>query len=212
MNFVIDDNLLIALAVYGGVILAAFWLALIIWAYRDMRSRSRDSLAQIFVAVSVAVLNVPGIFVYILLRPRETLAEAYERSLEEEALLQEIEEKPACPGCGQRVQNDWQVCPSCHTRLKKLCQVCNYMLELSWTVCPHCASAQPTYLPQDEVVNASRHVQRQPPNPPNIPDKWLAPAVRQRAANTPPSQPGYQPPADQPGFMDDDSAYSNQQY
>src|SRR5262245_60966275 len=177
MEYPIDNNLLIFLAVYGGVVLAAFWLAMIIWAYRDMRSRSRDSLAQIFVGVTVAVLNVPGLFIYILLRPRETLAEAYERSLEEEALLQAIEEKPDCPGCGQRVMNEWQVCPSCHTRLKKPCPVCGHFLELSWSICPRCASSQPAYTPQDDVVNSSRHVQRQPPLP-EIPDKWLSPSAR----------------------------------
>src|SRR4051795_9705818 len=80
--------------VYGGMILAAFWLAMIIWTYRDMRARSRDALAQIVVAVMVAVLTIPGVLIYLFLRPRETLSEAYERSLEEEALLQEIEEKP----------------------------------------------------------------------------------------------------------------------
>jgi hypothetical protein len=210
MDFQIDNNLLVFLAVYGGVVLAAFWLAMIIWAYRDMRSRSRDSLAQIFVGVTVAVLNVPGLFIYILLRPRETLAEAYERSLEEEALLQEIEEKPTCPGCGQRVQHDWQVCPSCHTRLKKPCPVCGHFLELSWTICPRCASAQPAYMPQDDVVNSSRHVQRQPPVP-EIPDKWLAPSVR-RAPQSPATPPPQQPYSGQntPGFVDDD--YDNSNY
>ena len=44
--------------VYAGMILAAFWLAMIIWTYRDMRARSRDALAQIVVAVMVAVLTV----------------------------------------------------------------------------------------------------------------------------------------------------------
>jgi hypothetical protein len=212
-DLVIDNNVLIALAVYGGVVLAAFWLALIVWAYRDMRSRSRDSLAQLFVAVSVAVLNVPGIFIYILLRPKETLAEAYERSLEEEALLQEIEEKPMCPGCGQRVQTNWQVCPSCHTRLKKPCPVCNHLLELPWVLCPHCASSQPAYLPNDEVVNSSRHIQRQAPRSPEIPkppeiaDKWLAPTARRTAA--PPPQPEVYS-NDTPGFVDED--YQNNPY
>ncbi|MBC8171715.1 MAG: hypothetical protein H7X77_08580, partial [Anaerolineae bacterium] len=87
-------NLFLILVVYGGVVLAVFWLAMIIWTYRDMRARSRDRLAQLLVALMVAVLNFPGLLIYILLRPRETLSEAYERSLEEEALLQEIEEKP----------------------------------------------------------------------------------------------------------------------
>jgi len=182
MDFVIDENVLVGLTVYGGVILAVFWLAMIIWAYRDMRARSRDSLAQIFVAVVVALLNVPGILAYILLRPRETLSEAYERSLEEEALLQEIEEKPTCPGCGQRVQHDWQVCAYCHTRLKKVCPTCHSLLELSWTLCPHCATPQNQYMPDDVVINSSRHVARTAPEPPNIPDKWLSQQASQQTS------------------------------
>ncbi|MCA9916049.1 MAG: zinc ribbon domain-containing protein, partial [Anaerolineae bacterium] len=80
----LDSGLLVAL-VYGGVVLAAFWLAMIIWAYRDMRARSRDGIASILVGIMVAILTIPGLFIYIMLRPRETLSEAYERSLEEEA-------------------------------------------------------------------------------------------------------------------------------
>ncbi|MDX2162571.1 MAG: zinc ribbon domain-containing protein [bacterium] len=133
------------LLVYGGMVLAATWLAMIIWTFRDMRARSRDLLAQIVVAAMVAVLTVPGLLIYMFLRPRETLAEAYERSLEEEALLQDIEEKPSCPGCRQRVHSDWQVCPQCHTRLKKPCPRCGKMLELSWDICPHCAAALTVY-------------------------------------------------------------------
>lgn len=199
------ENLLLAAAVYGGVVLAVFWLALIIWTYRDMRARSRDPLAQILVAVVVAVLNIPGVFVYIMLRPRETLSESYERSLEEEALLQEIEEKPNCPGCGQRVQTDWQACPYCHTRLKKPCMVCGHMLELSWDLCPHCAAPQRQYMPEDDVVNTSRHVQRQPPHkPPAIPDKWLAsPRNNPRSTSSPNAYPQQSPPADAPQYVDD---------
>lgn len=142
-----EDMVLIAV-VYGGVVLAAFWLAMVIWAYRDMRARSRDFLAQVAVAALVAVLNLPGLLIYVLLRPRETLAEAYERSLEEEALLQEIEDKPVCPGCGQRVQEKWQVCAYCHTRLKKPCINCGSLLDLSWNICPVCAASQQTYTPE----------------------------------------------------------------
>lgn len=174
MGFELDENLLTGLTLYGGVVLLAFWFAMVVWAYRDMRARSRDGLAQLLVALMVAILNVPGLFIYVLLRPRETLSEAYERSLEEEALLQEIEEKPSCPGCGQRVQMNWQACPSCHTRLKKVCHVCHNLLELPWTVCPYCASPQKTYLPEDEVINSSRHVQRLAPEAPNISEKWLS--------------------------------------
>jgi RNA polymerase subunit RPABC4/transcription elongation factor Spt4 len=137
-----DNNILLFVAVYLGVVFAVLWLALAIWAYRDMRARSRDPLAQVLVAVLVLILNIPGALIYMLLRPRETLSEAYERSLEEEALLQEIEEKPTCPGCGGRIQGEWQACPQCHTRLKKACYHCGKTLELSWTLCPYCTAPQ----------------------------------------------------------------------
>jgi RNA polymerase subunit RPABC4/transcription elongation factor Spt4 len=154
------NTILMGGVIYLGIIAAAFWLALIIWTYRDMRSRSRDSMAQLLAALMVALLTLPGLLIYLLIRPRETLSEAYERSLEEEALLQEIEEKPVCPGCGQRVKEGWQVCPSCHTRLKKVCPSCGNMLELPWNLCPHCAAPQVT--PSDQgghvrLTNPSRY-------------------------------------------------------
>ena len=126
-------------AAVAGALIAALWLSLIIWAVRDMRSRSRDPF-QVFVAGLVAALPVVGIIIYLILRPSETLAEAYERALEEEALLQQIEERPACPGCSRTVAEGWLLCPHCHTRLKKACQDCNALLELQWNICPFCGN------------------------------------------------------------------------
>jgi RNA polymerase subunit RPABC4/transcription elongation factor Spt4 len=125
-----------------GALFAALWLSLIIWAFRDMRLRSRDPFAQILAAVLVAALPGVGIIIYLILRPPETLAEAYERALEEEALLQEIEEKPHCPGCSRIVDVNWLLCPHCHTRLKKACPDCNSMMELQWNLCPFCGNKQ----------------------------------------------------------------------
>jgi RNA polymerase subunit RPABC4/transcription elongation factor Spt4 len=163
------ENLLWGVSIYVGVVLAAFWLALVVWAYRDIRARSRDGIAQILVALLVLVLNIPGVVVYLLLRPRETLAEAYERSLEEEALLQEIEEKPTCPGCKQRVDDDWQACPHCHTRLKKPCIACKRMLELSWQLCPHCATPQTTSAALDYQAGYTQN------RPGSVPEQWMPP-------------------------------------
>jgi len=123
-----------------GALLAALWLSLIIWAFRDMRARSRDPFAQILAALLVAALPIVGIVIYLILRPPETLAEAYERALEEEALLQEIEERPACPGCSRTVDPNWILCPHCHTRLRKACPDCNSLMELQWNLCPFCGN------------------------------------------------------------------------
>src|SRR5574337_1408384 len=95
MTFNLDsltDYILVSVAFFGAF-LSALWLSLIIWTFRDMRARSRDVFAQILAALVVALLTLPGLVVYLILRPPRTLAETYEQSLEEEALLQEIDRK-----------------------------------------------------------------------------------------------------------------------
>lgn len=127
-------------AAIAGALLAALWLSVVIWTFRDMRLRSRDPFAQILAAVVVAILPIVGIIIYLILRPPETLAEAYERALEEEALLQEIEERPHCPGCSRVVEAGWILCPHCHTRLRKRCPDCDALQELQWNLCPFCGN------------------------------------------------------------------------
>jgi RNA polymerase subunit RPABC4/transcription elongation factor Spt4 len=126
--------------------LTAAWVSAVIWAFRDIRARSRDIFAQILATLLVLtffpLFPVPGLILYLILRPRETLAEIYERSLEEEALLQGIEERLACPSCNRRIEEDFLICPSCHTRLKKGCTSCGRLLHLRWTICPYCGAAQ----------------------------------------------------------------------
>ena len=128
---------------FGAAFIAALWLSLVIWTYRDIRSRARDPIARVLAVLVVAVLFLPGLLVYAILRPARTLEEEYQRTLEEEALLQSIEEIPVCPGCGRRVREDWVVCPNCHTRLKKACHHCGKLMELPWNLCPYCATPVP---------------------------------------------------------------------
>jgi RNA polymerase subunit RPABC4/transcription elongation factor Spt4 len=131
----------ILVAVFSGFFMA-FTIALTVWTFRDIRSRSRDIFAQILAALLVLLFNLPGLLLYYLMRPKETLAETYERALGEEALLQDIEEKQACPGCKQAIQPDYMVCPNCHTKLRKPCVHCGRLMHLKWSLCPYCGTAQ----------------------------------------------------------------------
>jgi len=124
-----------------GAVTVALMGGLTIWTFRDVRARSRDVLAQILATILVLILPLVGLVVYLMLRPRETLADAYERSLEQEALLQAIEEPEICPGCGQRVKGDYLYCPACHTRLKSACPSCSQPLHLRWSLCPYCGTS-----------------------------------------------------------------------
>src|SRR5437870_2418672 len=117
-----------------------FWLSLVIWTFRDIRSRSQDLLTQILATLLVAVFFIGGLFIYMILRPRQTLAEIYERQLEEESLLAEMTERQTCSNCHARVESDFQVCPSCGQKLKRPCPKCERLLELRWAFCPYCAT------------------------------------------------------------------------
>lgn len=136
-------NLILILTAWGGAFLAALWLSLVIWTYRDIRRRARDPLARILALLVVAILFLPGIVIYLILRPPRTLEEEYQHTLEEEALLQAIEDASLCPGCGRRTKDNWLVCPNCHTKLKKTCHNCGKHMELPWNLCPYCGTPTP---------------------------------------------------------------------
>ena len=138
----IDPTILSSLIMIGtafsGAFIAALWLSLIFWTYRDLKSRTKDPLLRILATLITLVLFLPGIIIYLILRPRRTIEEEYQRTLEDETLLQTIEDRAVCPGCSRQIDEDWTACPSCHTLLKTHCQKCNRLLELVWDMCPYC--------------------------------------------------------------------------
>jgi RNA polymerase subunit RPABC4/transcription elongation factor Spt4 len=134
------SNLMLVLTGFGAAFAVSLWISLIIWTSRDIRSRTRDPLVRILAVFLPTVLFLPGILIYLILRPAHTLDEEYERALEEESLLAAIEDAALCPGCNRRVQTDWVICPGCHTRLKKACEECGKPIDLAWDLCPFCGA------------------------------------------------------------------------
>ena len=137
------DNLVLYLTAFSAAFLTALWLSLVFWTLRDIRSRAQDRVLHILAPAIVLLLGPAGLVIYLILRPRNTLDEIYQHTLEEEALLSEIEERPTCPGCSSRTQHDWQICPQCHTRLRKSCSSCGRLMELNWKLCPFCGKPAP---------------------------------------------------------------------
>lgn len=140
---------------FGGAFFLALWLSLIIWTFRDVKRRSRDVFAILLATLMVVVFGPLGLVLYFLLRPPVTLAELYERSLEEEALLQDLEERPRCPGCSRDVAEAWIICPDCHTTLKKICPNCQKSLHLRWNICPFCGAHVSVAAPPPDQHNNS---------------------------------------------------------
>ncbi len=161
-------------AIIGGL-LAAFWIGLIIWTWRDIRLRSSDIFAAILAALLVAVFNVLGLLIYILVRPKQTLAEQYDRALEEEILLRELEQAPDCWNCGRPVQPDWRYCPYCEAELKHPCPQCGYLLEPDWKRCPQCGAPAVDFTQQPHAHEAETSPVATPVAPPPPPAETFAP-------------------------------------
>ena len=120
--------------------LIALWLSTVVWVFRDIRSRTRDVIGIVLAVLLALAFPLAGVVIYSLVRPRETLNEQYERALEEEALLQEIEENSVCPACSHPTREDFLLCPNCATRLRNRCPNCERLNNLDWNVCPYCGT------------------------------------------------------------------------
>ena len=134
------ENTGIIAGVIVGAYLGAVWLAALIWTIRDIRDRSEDPITQVVAFLIVLIFNLPGWVLYQVLRPPLTLADVYERQLEEEALRQELDNRLACPTCEREVEDDYVACPQCATQLKTPCRECSRAVSFSWMACPWCAS------------------------------------------------------------------------
>lgn len=163
----------------GGAYLAALWFASIVWTFRDIEARSRSVLTQIAGTLLPLLFPFIGIPVYLILRPKDTLDSAYQRSLEEEYLLQDLEELPLCPSCQHFVEEDFVLCPHCHASLRHPCVACERLVDLRWTLCPYCGTTQ-----NEEISEAPIEVPAA---------RWSAPVNRRRRAVEPAAAAGSAP-------------------
>jgi hypothetical protein len=130
-------------------LLAALYLALVFWTFKDAKRRIAD---PILVAVAVAdavVFPFVGVIIYMILRPPEYLDDVRERELEIRAMERRLGHDQRCPYCRSEVEPSFLVCPVCTTRLKDPCRRCKSPLEPAWKICPYCATAVRGPLPAE---------------------------------------------------------------
>lgn len=134
-----------SLKLLGTVIvgyLLLLWLASILWAYRDIRSRTPDTMSQLIGVAVVALMPLAGVAIYLIVRPSETLEDSYERELEQEAIRSELIAQAPCPNCHRPVDRDFVVCAYCRTAVREECQRCRKLLMLDWRHCPYCGTSK----------------------------------------------------------------------
>jgi len=176
-----------------GAFLFAFWIAMGIWAFNDIRSRSRDWLAIVLAVVLVLVFPIIGWILYMMIRPKATLAEVYDRALEEETLLRELEETLTCQTCGIPVKDNWVYCPNCHNQLQHSCTTCGTLARNEWDICVNCGAPQRAPRPQKQQPQPQRKPSSAQPQPAQAPQP--AEAQQQQA---PVDDSAYRPPLGAP--------------
>jgi hypothetical protein len=128
----------IRLAVLGSVVA---WGVTLGWAYRDATARSRNPLLALgagAVVFAATPLGFPlAIVLWMLVRPRQTVAEIEEQQLTIAALENEAH-GDLCPGCRLRTNPEWRRCPRCRTWLRAVCPRCERNVDFDASICPWC--------------------------------------------------------------------------
>ncbi len=121
-----------------GAMLFALWAGTIVWTINDMRARSFDLGAIVLAAALAALVPFVGPVVYLLVRPKETLADVYDRALEEDALLNDRSVRCLCPACDAPAREEWAFCPECQHQLLVRCNHCGQSRRADWKYCAYC--------------------------------------------------------------------------
>ena len=142
INKVLDSPLVRLTIQAVAFYVVLLWAATAYWAYRDLQQRTSNPVAP-YLAAALIILFTPvfflfGVIIYRILRPSETVAQANERALAEEAMMVEIESQPHCANCSRQVHEDWIICPTCRNRLRRVCPNCSRLVELDWSLCAWC--------------------------------------------------------------------------
>lgn len=179
-----DDGVWQDAAALAGIAFASYllvmWIAALVWTYRDIQTRTTDTFTQVISVVLVLIFSLPGLLLYLILRPKNTLAELYDRQLEAEALLHELQEQSTCPACRRKVEDDFLTCPYCRFSLRTACERCGKSLISSWVLCPFCGAdrGSPPTSARPAVAAEVRPATATPQQPETIPRPRRASTAR----------------------------------
>jgi hypothetical protein len=121
---------------FYGLIL--FWFVVLYWVWLDSGDRTSNKLVRGSYVLLVAVLNVIGLIIYLIIRPSQTIEEIYWADLERRYLKYETAELGDCPRCGSQLFPGYTFCPNCGYKLKKKCSNCKVFVDKKNKFCPHC--------------------------------------------------------------------------
>ncbi|VBB07404.1 double zinc ribbon [Lucifera butyrica] len=112
------------------------------WVYTDARSRGQTNSTALMWAAGVLAALIIFLPLYLVVgRKQMPRAHRDENVIDVEATV--VENTVHCPMCGNRVQEDFKICPYCGHTLKPKCQNCGREINREWKTCPYCQTPTP---------------------------------------------------------------------
>lgn len=118
--------------------LLCLWLLFTLWVVRDIASRTSNPIVILTVFVFVLVFNIPGLILYMLLRPEKTVEEA--RALDIYHMSQLEDNLITCHSCISVVRKSYNYCSVCGSDLYAQCEYCDHRIDPIWTNCVYCGN------------------------------------------------------------------------
>lgn len=121
---------------YILVYFAILWILFCLWVLKDISSRTRNPLHILLSVFFVFVLNLPGLLLYLMLRPEKTIEEA--KALDIHLLSQLEDGLINCGNCTNIMRRHYKFCTICGASLLANCESCNKQINPIWLSCAHC--------------------------------------------------------------------------
>jgi len=124
---------------FFGLLVLFFWIAVIVWVYRDAESRGMGGAVW---ALIVFFTHLIGLLVYAVVRSSHPIPQ---RSAVPPPPISPpkptFESAPisgTCPTCGKPTEKDHVYCPACGRRHQTSCPKCGKDVQREWRTCAFC--------------------------------------------------------------------------
>jgi hypothetical protein len=129
--------------IFGALLFVSlfiFWLVLIGWVWIDSGERTTKLGYRIAYVLLVIILNIPGLIIYLIVRPSDTIEQIYWADLERRYLKYETAELTDCPKCCRQMFPGYVFCSNCGYEIKRKCPECEVMINKESKFCYFCGS------------------------------------------------------------------------
>lgn len=145
-----------------GFALLVFWVVVLYWVWLDSGDRTSSRKMRVAYVLLTALLFVPGLIIYLLIRPSQTVEEIYWADLERRYLKYETAELGDCPKCGTQLFPGFTYCPNCRLKLKVKCPSCQVEMDKHYLFCPSCGNEmRKKSIPADEKAPSKEVMEEQ---------------------------------------------------